>query len=200
MIILIRGGSIAAGFGVEKSYVDLLKEYYAPHGIEIINRSHAKETSFDGAENLGKDLDQFQPNILIIHYAVDDAFHPVMGFDFKENLVQMVRLGKKRLETQVLLATSQTFADPNDMNSMNLYYRFIREVAFSLDCDLIPVHSYWAAYILHRGLSNSDLTQSDERYPNMQGHKIFAEAFRWKLNRILNGLGYQFDKIEDVPE
>jgi len=39
MKLLVHGGSISAGFGVSKSYVDIIKESLLPKGIEVINRS-----------------------------------------------------------------------------------------------------------------------------------------------------------------
>ena len=50
MKILIRGGSIAAGLGVARGYADILRETYKPRGIEVVNRSRAGETSFDGMD------------------------------------------------------------------------------------------------------------------------------------------------------
>lgn len=47
MKLLIHGGSIAAGHGVIKSYADILTQSLAPKGIEVINRSRRRETSFD---------------------------------------------------------------------------------------------------------------------------------------------------------
>jgi hypothetical protein len=37
MKLLIRGGSIAAGLGVIRSYVDILTESLLKKGIEVIN-------------------------------------------------------------------------------------------------------------------------------------------------------------------
>jgi hypothetical protein len=190
MIILIRGGSIPAGTGVPKSYVDLLREHYAPFGIEVCNRSNPKETSFDGVEALRADIEQIRPEIIILHFGIDDAFSSVYRSEFKENLVQMVRLGRKLPGIEIILPTSHIFENPDEMNIMQMYYRVIREVASNLDCDFIPVHTYWAAYIQSRCLSNSAFLQSDVRYPNDRGHNIFAEAFIWKLNRILERNGF----------
>ncbi len=189
MRILIRGGSIPAGAGVEKSYADLLREHYAPYGVEVVNRSRLKETSFEGIETFHSEVDPFDPHILILHFGIDDAYSSVFRSEFKENLVQMVRLARQHYGMETLLATSHTFDNPDDMKAVEIYYRAIREVASDLDCDIIPVHTFWAGYLLARGLKNSDCVQADTRYPNARGHEIFAEAFMWKLNRILVRLG-----------
>jgi len=92
MILLIRGGSIASGYGVDKSYVDILTEALRPGGIKIINRSKYRETTFDGIELFDKEMVKYKPDVVLIHFGVDDAFQCVYRSEFQENLVQMIRL------------------------------------------------------------------------------------------------------------
>jgi lysophospholipase L1-like esterase len=185
MRLLIRGGSIPAGLGVKKNYVDIVQEYCADKGIELINRSRPKETSFNGIWSFYEDIDPFKPDILMIHFGIDDAFCPVYRSEFKENLVQMVRLARKRFGPVIMLATSQPFDDPYEMEAVYIYYRTIREVCLDLECEMIPVHSYWAGYVMEKSISNSDLIQKDNRYPNEKGHEVFAEAIIHKLDRLV---------------
>ena len=41
--LLIRGGSIAAGYKVERGYADILRDWGAARGIELINCSRPGE-------------------------------------------------------------------------------------------------------------------------------------------------------------
>jgi len=127
--LLVRGGSIAAGYGVARSYVDIIQERYARCGVEIINRSHHRQTSFDGIDSFDQEIDPYRPEMLMIHFGIDDAFFPVYRSEFKENLVQIVRLARQRFDPMILLPTAQTFDNPFDMDAVNIYYRTIREVA-----------------------------------------------------------------------
>ena len=185
MRVLVRGGSIAAGLGVGTSYIDILRQYCASRGVELINRSRLKETSFDGIWSFHEDIGPFQPKILMLHFGIDDAYSPVYRSEFKENLVQIVRLAKSRFQPEILLLTSHTFDNQYDMDAVNIYYRTIREVSVDLDCEMVPIHTYWAGYVSDKGLPNSDLLQKDVRYPNEKGHEIFAEAIIQKLQRII---------------
>jgi lysophospholipase L1-like esterase len=187
MQILIRGGSIAAGFGVTRSYVDILRDHYASRGIEVINRSRVSETSFEGVGSFGEDVEPFRPEILIIHFGIDDAFSAVHRSEFKENLVHIVRLARDRFDPLVILLTSHRFDDPHEMEAVGLYYRTIREVATDLYCEMLPVHTYWAGYLLGRKLSSTDFLQKDTRYPNEKGQEIYAEAIIQKLDRLIQG-------------
>ena len=184
--LLIRGGSIAAGHGVNKSYVDILKEFLVPKGIEVINRSRYKETSFDGIGTFNDDIANFEPDILLLHFGVDDAFQYVYRSEFQENLVQMIRLARQRFNPVIFLATSHTFDNPQDMDAVNIFYRSLRIVASDLNCGLIPVNSYWAGYLDEHNLCNKDLVLSDTRYPNEKGHQVISSA-------VMNFLGKTFD-------
>jgi lysophospholipase L1-like esterase len=185
MRILIRGGSIAAGVGVSRGYADILRERYAPRGVELINRSNPKETSFEGIETFSRDIEPFRPDILILHFGIDDAFSAVYRSEFKENLVRIVRLARKRLPTAVILPASHTFDDPHEMAAVNIYYRTIREVAADLSCELVPVHTAWAGYLLEQGLPNASLLQDDVRLPNERGHELYASILARYLDGIL---------------
>ncbi|PKN53710.1 MAG: hypothetical protein CVU55_00885 [Deltaproteobacteria bacterium HGW-Deltaproteobacteria-13] len=182
MKLLIRGGSIAAGHGVTKSYADILTESLRPRGIEVINRSRYRETSFDGIGTFNEDIDSFRPDILLVQFGVDDAFQSVYRSEFQENLVQMIRLARYRFNPVIFLATSHTLDDPNDMDAVYIFYRSLRIVASDLGCQLIPVHNYWAGYLDEHNLSSKDLVLSDSRYPNESGHQVIAQAMLQWLN------------------
>ena len=184
MKLLIRGGSIAAGHGVIISYADILKESLLQKGIEVINRSRYQETSFDGIGTFNEDIANFEPNILLIQFGVDDAFQYVYRSEFQENIVQLIRLARLRFNPTICLATSHTFDDPHDMDAVYIFYRSLRIVASDLGCELIPVHNYWAGYLKEHNLCNKDLVQPDSRYPNESGHKVIAEAMMKGLGKI----------------
>lgn len=176
MKILIRGGSIAAGFGVSRGYPEILKNYYRPRGIEILNRSRTGDTSFSGVETYYDDIAPDRPDALIIHFGTDDAFSAVYRSEFKENLIRMIRLSRSEFDTRIFLPTSHLFELRHEMEAVEIFYRAIREVCLDLDCVLIPAHTYWAGQLMEQGIPNAELLQADSRYPNGKGHAIFAEV------------------------
>jgi lysophospholipase L1-like esterase len=186
MKVLVRGGSIAAGVGVRRGYVDILKDFCTSRGVEVVNCSRPRENSFDGIWTFQKDIEPYTPDILLIHFGVDDAFFPVYRSEFKENLVRMVRSARECFNPIIVMPTSHTLDDPYEMDAVNIYYRTIREVCIDLDCEMVPVHTYWAGYIQDYGLSNTDLVQKDCRLPNERGHEVFAEVIIQRLKRIIS--------------
>ncbi len=183
MKLLVRGGSIAAGYGVIKSYVDIITEPLLNKGIEVINRSRYRETTFDGVATFNEDIDLHRPDILLVHFGVDDAFQCVYRSEFQENLVQMIKLARIRFNPVIVLATSHILDNPNEMNAVNIFHRSLGIVASDLTCELIQVHSYWASYLEKHSLGRKDLLLSDSRYPNDRGHEVIAEAvLNWTDN------------------
>lgn len=185
MKMLIRGGSIAAGYDVQKGYADILKMSLSEKGIEVINRSGFRETSFYGIETFKEDLEGAAPDILLIHFGVDDAFQYVYRSEFQENIVRMVNMAKTRFNPFIFLATSQAFENPHDMDAVCIFYRSLRIVASDLNCELIPVHSYWSGYLEEHHLQSTDLLFEDTRYPNERGHAVIAEVILKWLDKIL---------------
>jgi len=185
MKLLIRGGSIAAGYGATRRYADILAERLLPRGVEVIVRARHRETTFDGIATFAVDIDPFRPDILLFNFGVDDAFQGVYRSEFQENLVQMIRLARVRFGPQVVLATSHTFDDPHDMDAVTIFYRSLNVIASDLDCILIPVHHHFAGYLEEKGLASKDLTGPDPRYPNDRGHEVIAEAILEGVDRLL---------------
>jgi lysophospholipase L1-like esterase len=183
--ILIRGGSVAAGYRVINGYADIITAALAKRGIEVINRSRHGETSFDGVDTFYQDIDLFRPDILLLQFGIDDAFQSVYRSEFQENLVQMIRLARVRFNPIIFLATSHAFADPHDMDAVNIFYRSLQIVASEMNCELIPAHYYWTGYLEEHGLSDKDLVLSDPRYPNEWGHRVIAEAVMKGLHKII---------------
>ena len=184
--LIVRGGSIPAGVGVTRGYVDILEDFLIDRGVKVINRSAPGDNTFDGIWTFQKDLAPFSPGILILHFGVDDAFYPVYRSEFKENLVRMVRSSRELFNPVILIPTSHTFDDPYEMDAVNIYYRTIREVCIDLDCEMVPVHTCWAGYLQDYGLSNTELVQKDCRLPNERGHEVFAEVIIQRLKRIIS--------------
>ena len=172
--LLVRGGSIAAGVGVARGYVDILRDRHAPHGVEVVNRSRPKETSFDGIETLLRDIETVRPDVLVVHFGMDDAYSAVYRSEFKENLVRIVRLARERSPAKIYLPTSHILDDPHEMEALRIYYRTIREVAVDLTCGMVPVHTAWAGHLLEQGVPNASLLQADVRLPNEKGHELYA--------------------------
>ncbi|HOO70590.1 MAG TPA: SGNH/GDSL hydrolase family protein [Spirochaetota bacterium] len=184
MNILFRGGSIAAGKGVDRSYVDILQGDDALSGHVLTNISRPGETSFNCVWSFHEDIGPYRPDVLVLHFGIDDAYFPVYRSEFKENLVQTVRLARSLFDPHIMIMTSHPFDDPYDMDAVNIYYRTIREVAVDLECELVAVHTWWQGYLMEKGLRTADFVLPDTRLPNEKGHELFAACLSGRLARF----------------
>jgi len=184
--LLIRGGSIAAGYNVERGYADILRDWGVARGIELSNCSRPGENSFDAVRSFPGDIALFKPDLLIIHFGLDDAFGCVYKSEFKENLVQLVRRSRELFHPIIIMPTSQPFESPSYMQPAYFYYQIIRDVCGDLGGEMVPVHTYWNGMVMERGLRHEVLVQENVLYPNERGHEIFAQALIQRLERILS--------------
>jgi len=185
MKILLRGGSIAAGTGVRVGYADILAERLRERGLSLINRSRARDSSFEGNWTFSGDIDPVRPEVLIIHFGIDDIYRPVYRSEFKENLVQLVRLARARFDPAVLLCTSHTWDDEYEMRAADICYRTVREVALDLACEYVPVHLAWMSRLFEIGRPPKDFLLADDRLPNEEGHRLYANILWPHLEKFL---------------
>jgi len=185
--LLIRGSSIAAGYHVARGYADILRDWCAERGIEFYHCARPGENSFDAVRTFHEDIAPFNPEILIIHFGLDDAFGCVYKSEFKENLVQLVRRSRELFSPAIIMPTSQSFESLYYMQPVYFYYQIIRDVCRDLSCEMVPVHSCWNGIIMEQGLTHADLVQENVLYPNERGHEIFAEALLSRLELLTSG-------------
>lgn len=189
MKIQIRGGSIAAGKGVAKCYADILRERLAEYDIDIILTAAVNDNSFDGNWYFFREINIHKPDLLILHFGIDDIYAPVYRSEFKENLVQIVRLARSNFNPVIFLMTSQPFESEYEMNSAGIYYRVMREICLDMSCEYVPVHLYWANYLYENGLKHGDFILKDDRLPNYRGHEIFADCLMKRFEPFLKARG-----------
>lgn len=182
--ICIRGGSISAGHLATQSYVDVLKSDEILRNHTIINISRVGDSSFEGVWQFEQVLSH-KPDILIIHFGMDDIFRPVYRSEFKENLVRMVQKAREGSINTLILVTLHLVQNPHLMERVESITNTVRDVAFDMKCYLATVHIEWMNYMYETGNNITTLLTNDERYPNELGHQLIAQAIKRKLTSVL---------------
>lgn len=184
-IICIRGGSLSAGHNVKTSYVDLLSHDGLLQTHTLINISKLGDSSFEGVWQFDTVL-LHKPDILILHFGIDDIYRPVYRSEFKENLVRMVQKARNASINNIILTTLHLVRNQYDMDAVDVFTRTVREVALDMNCLLATVHIEWINYLFETGKSLNTLLTDDDRYPNEKGHALIAEAIKKKLVQLLS--------------
>lgn len=104
--VLIMGDSISAGFGIDKQqgWVALLEKQLKqqnPH-YSIINASISGETTSGGANRIGKLLQQYKPNLVVIELGGNDGLRGSPIKLIKQNLSYMIEQSQQ-FQADVLL-------------------------------------------------------------------------------------------------
>jgi hypothetical protein len=185
MKILISGGSIASGYKADQSYAEIIHDSLISYNVELINASAPLENSFHAVRSFEEKVVPVKPDIILLHHGIDDAYHPVYRSEFKENLVQFIRLAQKSFSTEIVLTTSHPFKDEFMMNEVNIYYKTVREVAHDLNCGYIPLHILWYSLLEEMQIKHEDCFDIDERYPNNKGHFLYAKAIQPVLLKMI---------------
>ncbi len=181
--IVIRGSSIALGFNSTVSYVDILRDHLSGNHT-IINISNMCDSSFQGVWHFEEVLSH-KPDIIIIHFGMEDIFRPVYKSEFKENLVRMVQKARSVSIEKIIFPTLHIIDDQNLLEAFEIYTRLIREVAFDLYCHLATVHLEWMNYCYVTGNPVTTLLSYDPCYPNERGHALIASSIKKKLLPLL---------------
>jgi hypothetical protein len=176
MRILVRGGSIAAGIGAARSYVDIVRDRFVADGLEVVNVSRARDTSFQAVWDFTGDIEHYRPDLLVLHFGIDDIYRPVYRSEFRENLVQVIRLARVRFNPAIYLMGSHSFPNAPEMDAAWIFYTTMREVAQDLACVFVPVHLFWINHLYETGMKHEEFVQKDERLPNDDGHRLYAAA------------------------
>ncbi len=182
--IVLSGGSITSGYATTQSYVAMLSSDEVIKQHNIINVSHFGDSSFEGIWHFDRVL-QHKPDVLIIHFGMDDIYRPVYRSEFKENLVRMVQKARESYIKHIIMPTLHLVPNQYDMDAVNVFTRTVREVALDLHCHLATVHIEWMNYLYDSNDTLESLLTHDYRYPNEKGHCLIAKAINKRLIPLL---------------
>lgn len=182
--ICIRGGSISAGHKVKHPYVCSLMQNKIIRNHTIVTIARFGDSSFEGIWEFDS-IVLYKPDILILHFGMDDIYRPVYRSEFKENLVRMVQKARDKDIAHIILVTLHLVENPYLMERVESMTNIVREVALDLQCKLATVHIEWMNYLYKTRNSLANLLSDDERYPNERGHKLIAKAIQRKLIPLL---------------
>ena len=115
-----------------QSYVDILKESLLKKGIEVINRSRHRETTFDGIGTFNEDIANFGPDILLSNSVLMMLSGMSTALNFRKISYKLSGWRAFVSIRSFFLATSHTFDNPHDMDAVYIFYRSLRIVASDL--------------------------------------------------------------------
>ena len=177
--IVAIGDSLTQGWMVSKGYIDFLREMlrmkFPESRFKLVNSGIPGDTADSGLYRLMGDVLYYNPDCVLIQYALNDAFSGFTEQQFKNNIKGMIEKIKENANTDIILITSDYIGDNDDNRSIERYYQQLTVLGDDYRIPVALVHEYWKKKITD-GIPFESLVQYDGVHPTEDGYRLMAEA------------------------
>jgi len=177
--IVAFGDSLTHGWMVSKGYIDFIDEMlslkYPESRHRIINRGIPGDTSDAGLYRIRRDVLDENPDLILIQFALNDAYMGSSPGRLKRNILSMIERIKDDTSAAILLITSVMINIKHENSMAEKFYSILQEISLEKDIPIALVHEYWKKMISD-GIDHGSLVQGDQVHPTVEGHRLMAEA------------------------
>lgn len=177
--IVALGDSLTYGWMVGKGYLAFLKEMlgeaYPKCPLSLMNQGIPGDTARGGLHRLHRDVISFDPDCVLVQFALNDAFCGETAEDFGKTVEEIVRAIEEESEGEIVLVTSVCLDSDRENNFIEKYYGEMERVAVAYGHTIARVHETWKRKI-SEGVPFSRLVQFDGVHPTSEGYRYMAEA------------------------
>jgi len=179
VIIAAFGDSLTYGWMTERGYLDylksMLKKKFPGSSFRLINRGVPGDTAKDGLRRIDNDVISIKPDLVLIQFALNDAYTGFTTGEFRENIDSLISKIRETTSSEIALLTSVPLLDPYENKTALEFYRKIIESGDKNNIPVVCVHRYWETKI-SSGIMHSLLVQGDGIHPTEKGYELMAEA------------------------
>jgi len=177
--IVALGDSLTYGWMVEHGFLHyltaMLKKKYPDSKFVILNRGIPGDTAKDGLRRVESDVIRLSPDLVLIQFALNDAYTGFTAEDFRKNIESIILKIKEKTDPEIILLTSVALLNPDENRIAREFYRKIDECGTRHNLPVVRVNEYWEKKIAS-GIKHSQLVQSDGIHPTERGYELMAEA------------------------
>lgn len=181
--IVAIGDSLTCGWMVGRGYTAFLKDMlsvtFPGSMVQMVDKGMPGGTAAGGLSRVENQVIRHHPDLVIIQFAINDAFSGYTVAEFRENIIAMVSKIQNETSAEILLVTSGAM-DDNDRKLVGRYYDALQDIAHIQTIPIAPVHEHWERE-MKKGITFESLVQADGVHPTEAGHRLMAEAI---LNAI----------------
>ncbi len=178
--MVAHGDSLTFGWMVPRGYFvifeEMISQKYDHMKFNMVKSGIPGDTAQSGLYRLEVDVFSHEPHIVLIQFALNDAFTGVPLEVFKKNLERMVKRIEEETFAKPVLLTSTCILNYDEYSYARNYYQVIEQCSLELDVPLVQIHRYWERVIREQDVKLTSLLQSDGVHPNLRGHELMAEA------------------------
>ncbi len=178
--IVAIGDSLTYGWMVRKGYLDFLKEMltekYPKNGFRLINKGIPGDTAEGGLHRLDPDVFFYDPDCVLVQFALNDAFVGYTPEDYRLNVETIISEIQGNTKAEIVLVTS-SYIGENQWNEVieRSFYGRLEDLARKYGLSIARVHEHWKRWV-RAGGDLRELVQSDGVHPTVMGYRLMAEA------------------------
>lgn len=190
--VLVFGDSLSAGYGldVDQSWTALLQTRLESQGYEhrVINASISGETTEGGKTRIGRALENFDPELVILELGGNDGLRGFPPNIMKDNLRAIIDTARGDGAKVVLLG----IRIPTNYGTRytQAFEGVYRELAEELD---VP----WIEFFMDGVALNDELMQDDGIHPNAEAQPILLDNAWPIIREALTDSSAAIEKLKD---
>lgn len=178
-VIVALGDSLTYGWMVSRGYLDYFKEKiydkFPERKLNLINKGIPGDTSQGGRHRLRGDVLRYEPDCVLVQFALNDAFSGYSPEQFKGNIEEIINGIKESSSSEIVLVSSVCLGSDRENAFIEVFYSQLEELAQCYQLPVARVHEYWKKKI-SEGVDFENLVQSDFVHPTSEGYRLMAEA------------------------
>jgi len=179
VVIVALGDSLTYGWMVSKGYLDYFKEKiydkFPERKLNLINKGIPGDTAQGGIHRLRGDVLRYEPDCVLLQFALNDAFAGYSPELFKSNIEEIITGIKESSNSEIVLVSSVCLGSDRENAFIEVFYSQLEELAQCYQLSVARVHEYWKKKI-SEGVDFENLVQSDFVHPTSEGYRLMAEA------------------------
>jgi lysophospholipase L1-like esterase len=179
--IVAIGDSLTYGWQVSKGYLDFLKEMlrkrYPGASFQLVNKGIPGDTASGGLDRIDYDVYFYDPDCVLMEFALNDAFCGFTSELFGRNIQEMIAGIRKNTKAEVVLVTAVWLDDPKSYDFVEkFFYGKLEEMAGKFGLPVARVHEHWRRQVQSGAVDFQELVQFDGVHPTVIGYRLMAEA------------------------
>jgi len=179
VVIAALGDSLTQGWMVRRGYIhflrEMLKARYPASSLTIVPKGIPGDSADNGLYRLRYDILEYNPDCVLIQYAINDAFMGYTSRQFRNTIQEMIEEIQADGDADIVLVTSSYIGDNADAEIIGEFYRQLEELGGVFGLPVAMVHEYWKKRI-DEGIDYGNLVQYDMVHPTEDGYRFMAEA------------------------
>jgi acyl-CoA thioesterase-1 len=179
--IVAIGDSLTHGWLVSKGYLDFLKEMlrkrYPGASFQLVNKGIPGDTASGGLDRIDTDVYFYNPDCVLVEFALNDAFCGFTSELFGRNIQEMIAGIRKNTQAEIVLVTAVWLDDPKSYDFVEkFFYGKLEEMAEKFALPVARVHEHWRQQVQSGAVDFQELVQFDGVHPTVVGYRLMAEA------------------------